>query len=70
MNTTLLKSIIVANNDTQVKLAEYLGIQTSTLSFKITGKTDFTQSEIRMIIVRYNLTPQQVLEIFFNQVRS
>jgi hypothetical protein len=66
MNTELLKSIIVLNKDTQGELANYLDITQGTLSFKITGKTDFTRSEIKMIKDRYNLTAEQVNEIFFN----
>ena len=66
MNTELLKSIIVLNKDTQGELANYLGTTQGTLSFKITGKSDFTRSEIKRIKDRYNLTAEQVNEIFFN----
>ena len=66
MNTELLKSIIVLNKDTQGDLAIYLGTTQGTLSFKITGKSDFTRSEIKKIKDRYKLTAEQVNEIFFN----
>lgn len=67
MNKELLKSIMILNKDTQKDLADYLGMTQGTLSFKMTGRNDFTRSEIKMIIDRYNLTPEQVNQIFFNQ---
>ena len=67
MNKELFKSIIILNKDTQGDLANYLDITQGTLSFKLTGKADFTRSEIKKIKDRYNLNPEQINEIFFNQ---
>lgn len=68
MNKNLLKSIMVLHDDTNITLAEYLGISDSTLSMKMNEikGAEFTQGEIRKIITRYNLTGEQVLNIFFN----
>ena len=66
MNSNILKSKIKLNEDTQEELAEYLGITNSTLSFKINGKNDFLRAEIQLIKQRYNLTPQEIDQIFFS----
>ena len=63
----MLRSVMVLHNDTNSILAEYLGIADSTLSLKIneTNGAEFTQGEIRKIILRYQLTAEQVMQIFF-----
>lgn len=66
MNTNLLKAKMKLNDDTQQELADYLGIVISTVSFKISGKQPFNADEIRKIKVRYNLTAEEIDEIFFN----
>ena len=67
MNKNMLRSVMVLHNDTNSILAEYLGIADSTLSLKIneTNGAEFTQGEIRKIILRYQLTAEQVMQIFF-----
>lgn len=68
MNKALLKSIMTLNNDTYKELAECLGISTPSVSNKMNEKgTEFKLSEIAMIKKRYNLTPEQLLEVFFNE---
>ena len=66
MNTNLLKAKMKLNNDTQKNLAEYLGIVISSVSFKINGKTPFNAEEIKKTKTRYNLTAEEIDEIFFN----
>ena len=67
MNSALLKSYIVKNEDTQAKLAKALGISTSNLNEKINGKTvSFRQNEIAAIKERYNLTPEEIDAIFYS----
>ena len=51
---------------TQNDLADLLGITYQSVSIKLNGKKDFTQSEIYNIIQYYELTPDQVINIFFN----
>ena len=70
MNSNILKSKIKLNRDTQESLAEYLGITNPTLSLKINGKSDFLRTEIQLIKQRYNLTPDEIDTIFFNQQGS
>ena len=67
MNKNLLRSVMVLNGDTNGTLAEYLNITQNRFSAKIneTNGAEFTQSEIRKIILRYSLSPEQVNQIFF-----
>ena len=51
--------------DTQQDLAKVLGITNSTMSWKMRGRSDFTQSEIKAIIERYDLTGDEVKYMFF-----
>lgn len=68
MNKRLLKSTMVAHGDTQVMLAEYLGITPFTLSKKINEKqkAGFTQPEISKIKEKYGLSPEDIDAIFFD----
>ena len=68
MNKNMLRSVMVLHDDTNITLAEYLGIPDSTLSLKMNevNGAEFTQGEIRKIIKRYNLTAEQTMMIFFN----
>ena len=68
MNKNMLRSVMVLHDDTNITLAEYLGISDSTLSLKMneTNGAEFTQGEIKKIIKRYDLTAEQTLQIFFN----
>lgn len=65
MRKNLLQAKMKIYNDTGETLAEYLGINKSTLSAKMNGHKDFTQGEIRKIKIRYNLTAEEVDSIFF-----
>lgn len=67
MDKAKLKSIIVLNGDTQGILAKAIGCSQQTFSAKINEKegSEFTQSDIRVIKERYDLTPDEVDAIFF-----
>lgn len=68
MNKRMLEAEMKLFGDTGGTLAEALGIARNTFSNKINEKgAEFTQSEIRTIAVRYNLTAEQINDIFFNQ---
>ena len=56
-----------AHGDTQKQVADILGIAEQTLSSKVNGETDFKHSEIKILIDRYGLTPEQVDAIFFEK---
>ena len=53
--------------DTQEEVAKYLGITQSTLSWKINGKAEFKQSEIKSLAERYLLSPEEIAEVFFEK---
>lgn len=65
MNITRLKSVMVLHGDTQEDLAEFLGVNPTTLSLRFTMKREFKQTEIEAIAKRYHLTPKDVCDIFF-----
>lgn len=75
MNKKLLKSKMSLHGDTQNTLAEALGISFERLSLKMNAKklsdtarpAAFTLAEVRIIMERYSLTPEEVVEIFLLQ---
>ena len=70
MNSNLLKAVIVKNGDTQKKLAEAMGLQTSGLNMRINGRTEFRRNEINFIKNRYSLTSDEIDSIFFAELVS
>lgn len=56
---------MVKLGDTQRTVADALNVSDQTISDKINGLSDFKQSEIKTLIDRWELTPDQVDEIFF-----
>lgn len=67
MNKTLFRSIMVLHGDTDQTLADYLGISKKSVNDKINeNKTEFRKREIDAIKLRYELTPEQVIAIFFS----
>lgn len=60
----LLRAEMVLNGDNLNTLSDYLGIAHQTLSRKISGKADFTQSEMNKIKERYNLSDEKFGQIF------
>ena len=67
MNKNAFVSMYKLHGDTQETLAKAIGISVQRLNAKInlTGGADFTQSEIMAIKIRYNLTAEQIDDIFF-----
>jgi hypothetical protein len=55
--------------DTQESLSEALGLSLTRTNAKINGtnEAEFTQSEITAIKIRYNLTAEEVDEIFLSE---
>ena len=70
MNSNLLKAMIIKNGDTQEKLAEAMGLQTSGLNMRINGHTEFRRNEINFIKNRYNLSSCEIDEIFCAELVS
>lgn len=65
MNSLEMKVAMKRNQDTQEKLAEALGLQVSGICARINGKVDFRSNEMKVIKERYNLSPEEVINIFF-----
>lgn len=61
-----LRLILDKYGHTQKDLADLLGISYQSVSIKLNGHKDFTQTEIYRIMTVYKLTPEQVVDIFFN----
>jgi hypothetical protein len=70
VNKGNMKAAMAKNNDTQEKLAEYLGLQASGVCARINGKVEFRRSEIEAIKKRYNLSPEETMDIFFSNDAS
>lgn len=68
MKKNLLEAKMKIHGDIQSDLAEAIGISLQTFNYKLNGKNgaEFSQSEIQKIKTRYNLTSEEVDEIFFN----
>jgi len=69
VNKNMFKSKMKLFGDTNAILAKSIGISPQRLSAKIneTGGAEFVQGEIKKIKDRYNLTPDEVNDIFFTQ---
>ena len=67
MNKNLLNSFMARFGDTQKTLADAMGISLSRLNAKIneTGGAEFMQSEMGFIAARYQLSADDVINIFF-----
>lgn len=59
------RSMLAKNGDNQGDLANMLGLSSSGLSVKVKGTVDFKRNEIELMILRYNLSPEDVQRIFF-----
>ena len=67
MDKALLESKMVLYGDTRKTLASYLGISERSLISKINESgTEFRQGEIAAIKMRYDLSEEEVVNIFFN----
>jgi predicted transcriptional regulator len=66
MKKELLRSIMVLHGDTNKDLADYLGITEQSVSNKINENgTEFKLGEMKRIAYRYNLSSDQIDDIFF-----
>ena len=52
---------------TQLKLAKAIGLHNISLHNKLNGKTSFTASDISKIRDYFDMTPDEVVELFFKQ---
>ncbi|MBO7357984.1 MAG: hypothetical protein J6U37_05700 [Lachnospiraceae bacterium] len=70
MNSIELDVEMKRHGDTGGTLSKALGISQSTFSLKRSGKAEFTQREMSVIVTRYNLSGERLLEIFFTEELS
>lgn len=63
-NKEKLKQAMVAHGDTNKVLADFLGMTASNFSTIWNGRQQFQKKHMILIAVRYDLTPQDVWEIF------
>ena len=63
-NKEKLKQAMVAHGDTNKVLADFLGMTASNFSTIWNGRQQFQKKHMILIAVRYDLTPQDVQEIF------
>lgn len=70
MDSLLFKWHVKKNGDTLRKLAKAMDIHPHTLYMKFRGNfiQQFTQKEIIFIAKRYNLTADEIKQIFFSDV--
>ena len=61
-----LKKVLKEQGVSQYELAELLNLTYQTVSIKMNGHKDFTQSEIRGLKLILGLTPEQIDDIFFS----
>ena len=68
MNKNELVSVMKKHGDRNEDLAKYIEISPQRFSAKLNGSkgAEFTQSEIQKVKEKYNLTCEQVDQIFFD----
>lgn len=64
---TLLRKKIRRNFDTHNDFAEAMGIGRVTLSQRLNGKSDFSQSEIKKAIELLDIKKEDIPKYFFTQ---
>lgn len=63
-NKEKLKQTMVSHGDTNKALAGFLGMTASNFSTIWNGRQQFQKKHMILIAARYNLTPQDIWEIF------
>ena len=61
-----VRGLLIDSGDTVREVAAYLHITPEVMSRKLSGKSDWKQREIKALIIRYHLSADDVMEIFFD----
>lgn len=69
-NSMLQYKMNLYGDNTMNSLADYLGIARQTLSRKLNGEVDFTQTEMSMLKIRYNMTDEEFSQIFTKEIEK
>lgn len=66
MRAKVLKSKMILNGvENYVQgIADLLGVSRTTASKKLNGETGFTNNEMKLIKAEYNLSSEEIVEIF------
>ena len=67
VNKNAFKSVMVLYGDNQISTAKALNISRVALCDKINDRYEFRLSEIKVLCDRWELTPQQVYDIFIEE---
>lgn len=66
MKQNILKSVIAKNSDTIGGYCEALGLSRNAVNRRMNGDTEFSAAEIKATRNRYQLTPEEIADIFFS----
>lgn len=66
--TGIIKFKMSLYGDDISSLANYLGMARQTLSKKLNGEADFTQTEMSLIKIKYNLTDEEFTQLFAKEI--
>lgn len=66
MNEQKLRAKMVENGENIPSLSNKLGISEASLRNKLTGRTEFTQGEISLLVSICKMTKDEVMQIFFD----
>ena len=67
LKANIFNSKMALHEDSIDSTAEYLSMTRQTLCDKRDGKSEFRRDEITKIIDRWNLTAEEVFEMFFSE---
>lgn len=67
-NVNYLKALMIYRKDNIRRLCKDTGKQESNFGMKLRGQKEFRQSDMALLIERYNMTPEQVFLAFFPEL--
>ncbi len=64
---TAVRVMMLANGETQQNLADLLGLSKQAVTLKLNGRRRFNLQEVRTILKHYNVSPDELYKIFFEE---